>query len=87
MRKLSELKNIGKTVEKKLNSVGIFTESDLQKLGSVKVYKLLKANEPGKTLPACYYLYSIEGAITDTHWNNLPEEVKSELKNAVKNIY
>ncbi len=78
--KISELKNIGPTVEQKLNELGIFTLSDLKKTGSAQVYRMMKKQNPGKTIPVCYYLYSLEGAIQDCHWNDFSEKEKRKMK-------
>jgi len=46
----------------------------------------IRWNHPEKTIPVCYYLYSLEGALLDLHWNNLPAELKAELKHKVKEL-
>ena len=79
MRPLSKLKNIGKTIEARLNEIGVFTEADLLQIGAAKAFKQIKENYPDKTIPICYYLYSFEGAILDLHWNDIPERRKKEL--------
>ncbi len=35
---------------------------------------------PNQTIPVCYYLYSLQGALTGHHWNDLPERVKEDLR-------
>ncbi|WP_373701122.1 MULTISPECIES: TfoX/Sxy family DNA transformation protein [Bacteroidales] len=30
-------------------------------------------------MPVCYYLYSLQGALMDLHWNEISEELKQEL--------
>ncbi|WP_442906318.1 TfoX/Sxy family DNA transformation protein [Halomonas sp. GT] len=35
---------------------------------------------PEERLPVCYYLYSFEGALTDTHWNKIGEHRKRQLR-------
>ena len=69
MKSLSELKNIGSTIEKRLNKIGIYTEDELRKTGPVKAFQMI-----------CYYLYSLQGALLDLHWNDLPEQMKKQLK-------
>ena len=80
---LSKLANIGPTIERRLNEIGIFTKEDLSRVGPVESYQRIVAANPGVTIPVCYYLYSLEGAINDTHWDHLPEEVKTSLRKAV----
>jgi DNA transformation protein len=77
--RLSELRNIGKTVERRLNEIGVFTRDDLARIGPSVAYIRIKKNYPDATLPRCYYLYSLEGALRDLHWDELPGEVKRKL--------
>lgn len=77
---LSELRNIGKTVASKLHQIGITNESELRKLGAAKAYKWLSDQNPDKHLPVCYYLYSLEGAIQDKHWDAFTETEKMRLR-------
>ena len=79
-RRLSDLKNIGKKIEKRLNEIGVFNENDLSTLGPVKAYQQIKENYPNETLPLCYYLYSFEGALRNKHWNEIGESRKKKLK-------
>ena len=79
-RNLTDLKNIGKTIARRLNEVGIFSEDDLKLVGAVGAHRLIKERHPNETLAVCYYLYSFEGALTDKHWNELGEERKQQLK-------
>ena len=76
---LSHLKNIGPTIEKRLNEINIYTHSDLKRIGPVKAYQCICRNYPGKTIPVCYYLYSLQGALMDVHWNKLPKKIKEKL--------
>lgn len=77
---LSKAKNIGATIEKYLNEIGIFTLADLAETTPAEAFKKIRANYPEKTIPVCYYLYSLEGALLDLHWNDIPPELKKELK-------
>jgi DNA transformation protein len=83
-KKLSELKNIGKTVETRLNEIGVFTKKDLELITPSEAYKKMKENYPDKTLPVCYYLYSLEGAIRDVHWDDVPDKTKQNLKKQIE---
>lgn len=62
-RTLTDLKNIGQKIASRLNAVGIFTEEELQAVGSVEAHRLIKKNYPKELLPVSYYLYSFEGAL------------------------
>jgi DNA transformation protein len=77
--RLSELRNIGTTVERRLNEIGVFTRDDLARIGPSVAYRRMKDNYPDTTLPRCYYLYSLEGALRDVHWASIPDEVKRKL--------
>ena len=79
-RELTELKNIGQKIARRLNQVGIFSEQGLRRAGPVGAHKMIKAKFPGETLPVCYYLYSFEGALSDRHWNHIGQKRKQELK-------
>lgn len=72
-------RNIGPTIAKRLNEIGVHTMAELHEVGPSKAYKAIKQLYPDKTLPVCYYLYSFEGALTDTHWNDIPEKRKQQL--------
>jgi DNA transformation protein len=72
-------KNIGVTVNRRLNEIGIFSLADLAEMTPAIAYKTICENNPGKTFPVCYYLFSLQGAILDIHWDDLPEEMKFDL--------
>ena len=76
---LKRAKNIGATILKRLNEIGIYSLVDLAKITPVKAYKKICEQNPGKTFPVCYYLYSLEGALLDMHWNDLPKDLKKDL--------
>ena len=82
-RSQTELKNIGMKIASRLNEAGIHTEEALRAAGPVEAHKKIKENHPDETLPLCYYLYSFEGALCDTHWDAIGEERKRELKRAI----
>jgi len=83
-RSLNELTNIGKTVALRLNEIGVHGEADLRAMGSVQAYNLIAARTPGKTFSVCYYLYSLEGALLDLPWDDLPRELKHQLEGQVR---
>ena len=49
---VSDLKNIGKTVETKLRTIGIHSAADLINMGSAKAYKWLSTQEPNNSVLA-----------------------------------
>lgn len=79
-RALTDLKNIGRKIDRRLNDVGICSEADLTAVGAVAAHRMIKERYPDEALPVCYYLYSFEGALTDKHWNEIGEHRKQQLK-------
>lgn len=77
MSKLSSMKNIGKEIENKLNSVGIFSAEDLIQLGSKEAFFRLKMKFPNVCL---VHLYTLQGAVDNIEYNQLSGEVKLDLK-------
>ena len=82
---VEHLTNIGPKIAKRLRQIGIRTRSDLKQAGSVATYLHLCASFSEKRLPVCYYLYSLEGALRDQHWDAIPDRVKQELREQVHN--
>ncbi|MCX2717460.1 TfoX/Sxy family DNA transformation protein [Helicobacter sp. MIT 21-1697] len=68
---------MGKEIAKKLESVGICSSEDLKSLGAEEAFVRLKESYPKCCL---VHLYTLEGAITDQDYNNLPPSRKKELK-------
>ena len=81
---LKGLKNLGPTIIQRLNEVGIHSKGDLERIGAVAGHRRIRERHPEKTIPVCYYLYSLEGAIRGVHWNDLPRKVKEELLSQVR---
>ncbi|MFX3625910.1 MAG: TfoX/Sxy family protein [bacterium] len=77
---LKQYKNIGATIEKRLNEIGVNSIDDLAKIGAANAYKKIKDNYPDKTLSVCYYLYSFQGALMDMHWDDIPVHIKDDLR-------
>ena len=77
MAELTSLRNIGRNIEKRLKSVDISTAEELKRVGSKEAFIRLKSYDPSVCVT---YLYSLEGAISDIEYNNLPVDVKKDLK-------
>jgi len=77
MADLTSLRNMGKEYVRKLTSVGITTAEELIKVGSEEAFLKMKIQYPNVCL---VHLYALEGAITDTDYNCLSEDVKKRLK-------
>lgn len=76
---VEQLRNIGPTIARRLEEVGIRTSGDLRSVGAVAAYQRICATNPGKTIPVCYYLYSLEGALRGRHWDALGSKIKQRL--------
>ncbi|MDE5781719.1 MAG: TfoX/Sxy family protein [Lachnospiraceae bacterium] len=77
MSELTSMMNIGKEMAKKLTAVGIDSSEKLIESGSKQAFLKLKEKYPQVCL---VHLYTLEGAIQNTEFNNLSEEKKKELK-------
>lgn len=81
MGQLQNLPNIGKVLEKQLESVGICTIDELKALGSQEAWLKIRAIDQS----ACYNrLCALEGAIREVRWHDLPDDVKQALKTFYK---
>ena len=77
MAGLTSMKNIGKELERKLTAVGVDSPGALRELGAKHAFFKLKEVFPQVCL---VHLYALEGAIRDTEFNSLPEDIKQDLK-------
>lgn len=77
MTELTSMRNIGKELERKLKIIGIKSAEELKQFGSKEAFFRLKQRFPEVCL---VHLYTLEGAITNTNFNELSEETKKELK-------
>jgi len=82
-RKLTDLKNIGETIARRLVAAGVCSEDDLKRVGAVGAHRMIKQMNPNETLPVCYYLYSFEGALLDKHWDEIGDDKKQQLREQV----
>lgn len=75
--KLTELVNIGKYAEDKLQRVGITSAEELIAIGSFEAFKRVRNIDPG----ACLSMFSaLEGAVQGVRWHELSPEIKKRLK-------
>lgn len=66
-----------------LRQVGIRTEEDLRAAGAVNAF--VKVKRAGFR-PSLNLLYSLEGALTGCHWQQVPGERRSEMLEAVEAV-
>jgi DNA transformation protein len=77
------MKNMGPRSSEWLASVGIHTLDDVAALGVVETYTRVKAAYPEKV--SLNLLYGLQAALLDLPWNELPPDIKEELKRQAKN--
>jgi DNA transformation protein len=75
------MKNIGPKSSKWLASIGIRTLDDVAKIGVVETYKRVKAAYPDKV--TLNMLWGLQAALLDIPWNELPSDIKEELKRQI----
>lgn len=80
---VEQMLNIGPTVARRLQEIGIHTSEALRRVGPVAAYRRI-VERLGKAAPVCYYLYSLEGALRNKHWNDIGWAVKQRLRDAVR---
>lgn len=77
MKDLTQLPNIGPTLARKLQGIGIQSLEELKEIGSVEAVLQIKV----KDTSACYnMLYAIEGAIQGVRWHSIPKDERAQLK-------
>lgn len=74
---IARLANLGPKSGQWLNAVGVYTRRDLEALGPVNAYRLLKQHGYPVSLNL---VYAIEGALRGLDWNRLPLALKTELR-------
>jgi DNA transformation protein len=78
----AQLKNLGPKTRQWLNEVGIYTLDDLRQVGALEAWRRIKRLYP--TRVSVNALYGLEGALTNRHWNDIPEAYKAELRELAK---
>ena len=79
----AKIRNVGPKSAAWLRQIGIRTEEDLRKIGSVEAYRRVKL---AGFKPTLNLLYSMAGAEDDCHWTALSEERKAALVLAADGI-
>jgi len=75
------MKNMGPKSSEWLASVGIHSLEDVAELGVVESYRRVKTAYPEKV--SLNLLYGLQAALLDLPWNELPLDIKNELKRQV----
>jgi len=79
--KISEMKNLGPKSTEMLAKIGIYTRQDLEDIGAVDCYLILKNQGYHVNLNM---LYALESALLDIHIINLSTDIKQHLQAAIK---
>jgi DNA-3-methyladenine glycosylase I len=66
---LADLRNLGPATARWLAAIGVHTRRDLERLGAVEAYALLKGHGYRASLNL---VYAIHGALNDRDWRRLP---------------
>jgi DNA transformation protein len=81
MSQLEKINGIGPKTAQWLREVGIESENDIHRLGSVEIYKRLKAHRPKEV--SLNALWGLEAVIMGIRWDQLPQDVKDMLKGEI----
>ena len=71
-----KLRNIGPKSAAWLRQVGLRSRADLEGVGAVEAFMRVKR---AGFKPSLNLLYALEGALLDCHWQQVPDERRSEL--------
>ena len=75
------IKNMGPRSSEWLDSVGIHTLDDVAEMGVVETYRRVKAAYPDRV--SLNLLWGLQAALLDLPWNELPPDIKEELRKQV----
>jgi DNA transformation protein and related proteins len=75
-----DLKNIGPTIAARLAAVGVRTARDLEAIGPPEAYRRVRRRYATLSIPVCYYLYALQGALDGVHWDSLSAATKRSLR-------
>ena len=81
MAGVETLKNLGPTTAEMLREVGIETADDLREAGAALAYRVLQLRFRGQKVNALF-LFAMEGALQDRHWNAFSPKEKAALREA-----
>jgi DNA transformation protein len=74
---LENLRNLGPQSIGWLNEINLHTRADLEAIGPVAAYRLIKERQPAASLNL---LWAMAGALADTDWRDLPESTRQRLQ-------
>jgi DNA transformation protein len=81
-RTISQMRNLGPIMERRLRDIGIENDDDLRAMGAVEAYRRLRFVF-GREV-SIIALYAMAAALRDCDWRRLPPEVKARLDREVR---
>lgn len=76
-----KMRNIGPKSAAWLRQVGLRSRADLEATGALEAFMRVKR---AGFKPSLNLLYALEGALLDCHWQEVPEQRRSELVQAAE---
>lgn len=86
IEKLKAIKNIDPKMAEKLYNAGIYDFESLVRIGTEDVYLMVDESGGFCGTHHAAYLYAIEAAIINCRWQDVPEDIKNELKDFAKKL-
>ena len=80
---IESLRNLGPKSSQWLRDAGINTIADLEQLGSVAAYRLVKERQPKVSLNL---LWALEAGLKGKDWRELPESTKQRLRKEAEEV-
>jgi DNA transformation protein and related proteins len=75
--KISEMKGLGPKSAERLTAIGIESSEQLEDIGAVEAYRLLKDAFP--KWASLNALWGMQAALMEIDWRELPNELKDQL--------
>lgn len=75
------MRNVGPKTKQWLTSVGVNTIQDLENIGAVEAYRRIREIYPD--LVTLNALWSLQAAVLDIDWRDLPDGLKDQLRTEV----
>jgi DNA transformation protein len=75
------MKNLGPKSQAWLAGIGVHSLEDVARLGVVETYRRVKAAYPEKV--TLNMLWGLQAALLEIPWNELPDDIKDQLRQEV----
>ena len=75
------MKNLGPKSQEWLAGIGVHSLEDVARLGVVETYRRVKAAYPEKV--TLNMLWGLQAALLEIPWNELPDDIKDQLRQEV----